>query len=67
MNKIDFHKLCVRVATMRIKHIRVLLSLIRQNQYNENSFSPKYGITLGEFASAYVLTRQKSSSRIFTQ
>jgi len=57
----EFTSILKRVSGMRIKHIRILLALTRRENATTNSFSPEYGMTLGEFCTAYVMTRQRSS------
>ena len=57
----EFAAILQRVSGMRIKHIRLLLALTRKEGATTNSFSPEFGMTLGEFCTAYVMTRQRSS------
>ncbi len=57
----EFASILQRVSGMRIKHIRLLLALTRKEGATTNSFSPEFGMTLGEFCTAYVMTRQRSS------
>lgn len=56
----EFTNILKKVNSMRIKHIRVLLAMTRREGATLNSFSPLYGMTLGEFCTAYVMTRQRS-------
>tara|TARA_Y100001970_G_C13455316_1_gene472369 strand:+ start:95 stop:457 length:363 start_codon:yes stop_codon:yes gene_type:complete len=59
--QMEFTSILRKVNSMRIKHIRVLLALTRKEGASLNSYSPLYGMTLGEFCTAYVMTRQRSS------
>jgi len=50
-----------QVNELRIKHVRILLGLTRRADATVDTFSPVYGLCVGEFATAYVFTRQRSS------
>ena len=45
------------VSQYRIKDIRKIFSLIRQNQANCNYFLPLYGLCIGNFATCYTLNQ----------
>jgi hypothetical protein len=51
-----------QVQDLRIKHVRLLLALTRREGVTVDTFSPVYGMCLGEFATAYVFTRQRGNS-----
>jgi hypothetical protein len=59
-----FKKLCSEVRQYTVKDIRVLLSYVREKESTTHSFFPRHGITCGEFAAAYVLSRQKTKSKV---
>lgn len=58
----EFETTVKTVSALRIKHVRVLLSLTRRDDAGPHMFAPEYGMTLGEFCTAYVMTRQRSAS-----
>lgn len=45
------------VAKLRIKDIRALFAIMRKNkeQLDPNSLFPAYGLTVGEFSTAYII------------
>ena len=49
------------VSKMRIKHVRTLLQLVRQPDVTCDHFCTQFGMTVGEFVSCYIITRQRSS------
>lgn len=53
MYKVIFHA----VQNLRIKYIREVLSFMRHPDVQPNTFLPKFGMTFGMFATAYVLKR----------
>ena len=49
------------ISKMRVKHVRSLLTIVRQENVSCNDICLEFGITVGEFVSAYIITRQRSS------
>lgn len=51
------------VSTFRVKVIRDIMSCMRQEGSNGDTFMPRLGLTCGEFSTAYILNRETASSR----
>jgi len=49
------------VSKMRVKHVRALLAIVRKENVVCSDLCTDFGITVGEFVSAYIITRQRSS------
>lgn len=49
------------VSKMRVKHVRSLLTIVRQENVSCSDLCTEFGITVGEFVSAYIITRQRSA------
>lgn len=56
--KVELYKVIFStVQNLRIKYIREILSLMRQPEVQPDTFLPKFGMTFGMFATAYILKR----------
>ena len=57
-SKVELYKVIFRtVQELRIKYIREILSCMRHPDVTPNTFLPKFGMTFGMFATAYILKR----------
>lgn len=56
--KVELYKVIFQtVQTLRIKYIREILSMMRQPGVHPDTLLPKFGMTMGQFATAYILKR----------
>ena len=63
-NREDFKLLCKQVRNFTVKDIRTMLACVREPETTVHSFFPQKGLTCGEFCAAYVLSRQKTKSKV---
>ena len=53
------------VNNLRVKDVRYMFSIMRktQEELTPDSFFPQYGITVGEFSTAYVVNMSQRQSK----
>ncbi len=56
--QVDFFTvLFATVEHLRIKYVREILSCMREEDTNPDTFMPEFGFTMGQFSTGYILKR----------
>ena len=61
-----FQNILKFTESLRVRDVRTIFSIMRNNvdDIGVNSFFPKYGLTVGEFSTAYVLNQNHYKRKV---